>query len=303
MKSALELGLERRRRAIDASSGSFRLYDSLIDLENRFPGTSQLGTVQHVLPIDFKFNASPGAKTLAVFFNSQQADDDLKLFTWQRVSQALQTHRLYIADPVLSTSPTIRLGWYSYALGVNFQVAVERLIRGICSKAGVENILFFGSSGGAYPASVLVERFDQSLAVLVCPALRIEGNPNRNAVQAWLRDAVGPEGTIASLAAANPAVVLRSWDGLNRSSDRHRIVIHNRSDVRFAESHVRPYLSAFGVDEFPPRDILRSDLTLLQGDWGNGHVPPPASELERLLEFISSQLSDLANPDFQGFSF
>lgn len=148
--SALERGLARRRLAIDSSQGQFRTYSSMKNFDEEFDGRSQLATVELPLPVDIKFNANADSDLLAVYFNSQQTSTTFRLFTWQKVSEELPANRLYFADPVLSTSDEVQLGWYSFAAGVNYQTVVANVIRSVMTQTGARKLVLFGSSGGGF---------------------------------------------------------------------------------------------------------------------------------------------------------
>lgn len=288
MEDELTAGRARRKRALDRSPGTFTYFDSLTSLKDTWEPRSTLGCIDGPLPLDFKFNPKQGSKILSVFFNSQQTGDDLKLFTWQRVSESIPSHRLYIADPTLIASDKLRLGWYAYANKVNAQREIVRLVQYIAAESAAEKLLFFGSSGGGYPAAIMTEYFRSSVGVLVCPALTIEHNPNGAAVKNWLQHCAKSE-TMEQFRHENPSVLLNAWDALDPPQSASRIIVHNGRDEKFWTHHIGPY-----VDKCKNLGLTvdSEDLMILEGDWGPGHTPPPAAWLSELLTNIGKHLSE-----------
>lgn len=302
MREEIDKALALRAEAANALGARFVHYADMADFRERFEGRSQVGAVHgEALPLDFKMNPRAGSDTLSVFFNSQQYGSDIKLFTWQRVSEQLDTHRLYISDSAVYSSPSVRLGWYSYAAGVHVLDRVQQLIEGVAARLGVTRFVFFGSSGGAFPAALLMERFRPSVGILVCPSLTIPQHQNPTAVNNWLTHCA-QTGSFEEFRHLHPDVTLEAWDEERSEEGVSRVVVHNVQDHRFEERDLRPYLRSLGM-EYQEGDSHGGPVSVLTGDWGAGHTTPPADEVQRLVLEVNAQLHRSGALDLSTFRF
>ena len=276
-----------------------RSYETFADFKDGFDGTTQMATYEFMdLPIDFLFASNPAQQRLAVFFNSQQRPDSLKLFTWQKVARSFSAHRLFITDPLVSVNESLNLGWYVGSRNANLQQHFKQFIQHIAQICGLNEIIFFGSSGGGYPAIYYSQMFDDSIAVTLAPTTTILHHSNKKLVKNWEAASesspnipVKPEELSDNLELDLPSLFS---NGLKNPV----IILQNSDDNDFIQTQTNPLAASQGL--ILSGHSLDSDkLHIRLESYGDGHRPPPSDRVTELATRISEiPLGELKNASY-----
>lgn len=261
-------------------------YRDAATFRQSFDFASQVATYSHKHSnIDVLFAPSRSSRRLAVFFNSQQKSRSLKMFTWQKASRDFVADRLFISDPTVYAAESLNLGWYLGTSLLNMQTHITELIDFFASSRGTEEIIFFGSSGGGFPALLYSQTFDNAIAVTMAPTTTVRHHSNPVLVNAWLQHAHSiidgnferlPDDLILDLAA--------HYDGRWRNP---AIILQNRTDEDFRETQTLPLLSSLG-GALAPHYSNAQNLHVFLEDYGHGHVMPPSTRLSQIAQDLSS---------------
>lgn len=276
---------EKYLKALEAYP-SMQHYGDFHEFQSKFiPKPQSFHYGKSDLPFDLLYAPSPGSKRLAVFFNSQQKPGELRLFTWQKVSRAFSANRLFIADPLTSKHENLNLGWYAGGRAFDLQEHLRQVIEFFRESTDAAEIIFFGSSGGGFPAILYSQLFTNAMAVTLQPTTTVLRHSNTRLVEAWLNLAWdAPLGELKNIASARTLDIPdRFPDGL----DNPVLILQNSDDTDFIESQSRPLFRALGGD-ITSSETSIGNLHLRLEKYGNGHTPPPPSRIERLAQRISA---------------
>ncbi|MGP5342361.1 hypothetical protein ACTXML_17335 [Glutamicibacter arilaitensis] len=277
---------ERRENAISLLK-NVKYYESLEMFKTSFEPKSQIGTIiQNNVPVDFLFSPS-SSKRLSVYFNSQQKPGDLKLFTWQRVSKEFGVDRLFISDPNLYFNENLLLSWYVGNSLLNVQSFLHEMISHVVDLGAYEEIIFFGSSGGGYPAMLLSQQFSNSLAFTLAPATTVLHHYDQKKVSTWLQacfeagsiDEASDSGRLDNLILDLPGYFMGNL--INPV-----IILQNRNDIDFIECHSKPIARSVDVD-FTSQGAFGNNLFISLEEYGKGHLPPPSDRILQVAKVIS----------------
>lgn len=119
-------------------------------------------------------------------------------FEGYRSTRELNANVLLISDPSLILDQKMTIGWYAgHSKAPNFQSDLNNVIN---SLADSSRLVYFGTSGGGFPALEQASRTPGSTALVVSPLTHVNIE-RREAVDTYLRNAWGIE---------NPKILMTS---------------------------------------------------------------------------------------------
>lgn len=214
-------------------------------------------------------------------------DVTLPRFEWLRTLRERPENLLFVSDPSLARDEKVPLAWYVGPEGYDVSDRLAAEVAALADRLASARTVFTGSSGGGYAALALAARTPGSLAVSFSPQTRIAryehmpvkifrtrlfpDHPDMDSVEAAHRDRVD----LTHRWAAGP--------GQPRAFVR---LVQNSRDEGHIESHLRPFLTAAGVD--PDTHEGHPRISVAMDDFGEGHTPPrPAQMREQLDEALA----------------
>lgn len=278
-------------------------FESFDHLDSEYDGGWVTGSVNSLNDsIDFSIKIKRDSRRLAVIFNSQQkANSPLKLFTWGNVGKLLECTRLHISDPTLNISELATLGWYTANRKGNFQRQIEKLILLFKKKLEIEEIIFLGSSGGGFPAVYFSQIFTNSMAFLLAPVFNVKESVQESAKLQFATELNGV-GTFEEAISLHPDVTFDAGEMVLANSNTLVNPIHilqSWKDARFWQHQTAPFLERIGADfKAPPKVLVQDNLSMVLGDWADGHAPPPIEVINAACAGIARQpLGSLSSYD------
>lgn len=243
--------------------------------------------------IDFSIKIKAESRRLAVIFNSQQkAGSPLKLFTWGNVGKLLECSRLHISDPTLNISEDATLGWYTANTKGNFQSEIKKLILFFKETLQAEELVFLGSSGGGFPAAYYSQLFPNSLALLLAPVFNVKRSVQQKAKLQFAVDLNGVN-TFEEAISNHPDVTFDVSELVEANSNELKNPIHilqSRKDSRFWQHQTSPFLESTGSTfRVPPKVLVQENLSMVLGNWADGHAPPPIDVINAACGAIANQ--------------
>lgn len=185
-----------------------------------------------------------------------------------------------IADPSVSLSNKVSLGWYlgNRAIG-HLKPILTPILEEAIVALGSQRLIFFGNSGGGYAAMNYAAEFPNSIALTVNPRL---GFPNRHDTDwsTYMAECHRVKGrTPYSRVSSEYGVDL--VDSIPAYSQFYPAMYHNLGDAHYYEANHKPFVKA-----------RSSDLHISQRlDFdGTGHLQIPRSKLVDIVR----RLSDLS---------
>lgn len=287
---------DKRDTALQAYTNR-AVYTSFEKFKQEFDATTQVAEYCHNdMPVDLLYAPRKESKRLAVFFNSQQKAGELRLFTWQKVSKEFLANRLFIADSTVSVNQDLNLGWYVGSRDENLQSHIFDLVSYISDKTQAEEIIFFGSSGGGYPAILYSQRFNESVAVTLAPTTTIKNHSNRKLVNSWLQQAHDEDVLETDMPNETILDIPSIYSGTLKNPV---IILQNKEDTDFIETQTKPFAEALGLEIYDDR-INGPSLFARFEAYGSGHMPPPSERITRLAKAVSNiPLGNLRGADYK----
>ncbi|APH02504.1 hypothetical protein IGS73_15720 [Janibacter indicus] len=210
-------------------------------------------------------------------------DVTLPRFEWLRTLRERPETLLFVSDPSLQVDEAIPLAWY---IGPQEHDVTARLadeVAALAGRLGARRTVFTGSSGGGYASIALAAHTPGSLAVPFSPQTRVSRyermpvkifrtrlfpeHPDMDSVEAAHRDRVD---------------LTHRWAAGPDQPDACVRLVHNSGDPGHLEDHVRPFLSAAGVD---PDDLEgHPRFSLVFDDFADGHSPPRPAQMRDHLD-------------------
>lgn len=227
--------------------------------------------------------------TTIIFFHAaltKRAGINLPIFSGARLGAGLQANKIFVSDPSLYLSESLRLGWF---LGNKYLKGEEEItfsLLEILKKFNTKKVILFGASAGGF-AAILYGKILNKISGL--NVLSVAVNPQTNILKfskrpvedyfgaAWGVD-VDDHVSLNSLGVNyNFNNDLQALDGLPL------LYIQNTADHHYYD-HFTPFLNSCNVASL-------SDNKFILSDWfGEGHVSPP-------MMFLKDILSDLVSLD------
>lgn len=275
---------EKRNVAVSALK-SIRNYGDYDGFRDNFDMASQVATYSHSgSTMDILFAPSTASRRLAVFFNSQQKPGAVRLFTWQSASRGFLANRLFISDPTVYFHDALNLAWYAGNRQLNVQQHISGLIAYMVERTGAEELVFFGSSGGGFPALLHSQLFANSLAFVMAPTTTIRNHGNQNLVDRWLEYGYGLSS--GQFGALPSDLVLDIPEITNGTLSSPVLLLQNSTDTDFMATQTAPLARALG-GRFDAKSLSLDNLHIAIEDYGEGHVMAPSARVSRLAGAIS----------------
>ena len=200
------------------------------------------------------------------------------------MSRSFAANRLFIADPSVSMNDSLNLAWYIGNKNANTQQHIESLIRHIANLADVDELIFFGSSGGGYPAIYYSQIFDNSVAVTLAPTTTVFNHTNRALVNSWVHNAYGE--SVHSIENLPTELVLDLPSAYSGGLANPVIILQNADDD-FIFTQTSPLAASQGM-ELDELDSAKGKLFVRIESYGSGHMPPPAEHIAKFAAAISN---------------
>lgn len=234
--------------------------------------------------------------TVVCLHGAAEKDVRLPWFVGKGVTAGLPVNRIFISDPTLRKTRDLNLSWYAGSKEQpDLQETLVDVIRRIVRATGGYNVVFFGSSGGAYASLALSRFFPTSLALAVNPQTSISrfyaGAVRRYMTHAWEM----PDTDMRELPGSVAHDLLPSY----ASGFSHTVaLIQNAKDWFHIQNHQLPFVDVTGDSD---------NLFMLMDRWGpdhgDGHTPPPKELLRECFEALTACRGDwpsgLADAGFQ----
>lgn len=168
-----------------------------------------------------------------------------------------------VSDPAFTVDGEISIGWYTGIRGEPATQAIARAIDAILEKWGKSKAISLGGSAGGFASlSIAPLLRGKNDVVVMNPQTDIYKYHYRLAVDRWKSLCKDEESN-------TPTNLVSLFAGLRQKP--RVIFFQNRSDIH-RESHAKPFYKVMG-----------NYGTVVEGDWGLGHVPPPTSLLAAYL--------------------
>lgn len=274
-----------RRDTAPWGDGSFSEVDSVAEIPADL-GESTYLTIRHNgYPIDLYVD-NQGAATTLVSFHAALGGSGLRppIFTGRAISEGAGMNRIFISDPGLLAGQQLGLAWFLGTNTLNLTAVLSEAIRVLQTRMGARHLAFFGMSGGGFAALNYAHEFEGSLAIPVNPQTRILDYAEVH-WDAFARACFGSTDTDQS----------RTILETHQRADQRKIYaagfantalyVQNASDAHISTQMI-PWFEAIGWSE---------GAMALFGDWGEGHRPPPAAVLKKLLGAVAVADGDWAS--------
>lgn len=198
---------------------------------------------------------------------------------------------LAIADPSLSLSANLALGWYAGNQGVsNLQILISRLLDNFAEVCDAKFLMFGGSGGGFATIASIGLMKSEAVAAVWNPQTSIS-RYERSAVEKYLQYAYpdvnrsDSEDLYGSLTKAN---VIHDLVGAEFVCKNSIIYLQNQSDTLHVERHAFPYARALRAEQMSDTVLYADrDVAIWFGCWGKGHVVPPSEIILKTLQTLS----------------
>ncbi|WP_304351577.1 hypothetical protein [Comamonas testosteroni] len=212
------------------------------------------------------------------------------------IAKKLGVPLISVADPSVSLSKNISLGWYAgHGKFCDFQNELCKFLESFANKFGVRFVIF-GGSGGGFASLSCISRLKKSEAVAFVwnPQTSIS-KYSKEFVDVYLDNAFLIEKSDTSTYdKLNNAGVLHDLTvnyGL-RNSNNSIIYFQNQSDWH-TEYHAHPFIKKFDSLEKITNNIkLFNNSIYFEYNWGEGHVPPS----EKIILHILQRLIERKKP-------
>ena len=228
------------------------------------------------LPIDFELTRKTSDTLLVVFHGALDRDADLPIFSGAQIASGLDVARLSFNDPSLYLSSELPLAWHAgNEHQPDLQSVTTRLIKKVAASVGARRIILFGSSGGGFASLIQAAALPQATAVVA--------NAQTNAllyhqvhVQKYLTLAWGGNRDAFIEAGGNSAVdCFRALDAIPRV-----LYLQNSTDTFHIRDHLIPFVRGFAANP---------NMSVLLGNWGQGHIAPPKELFHRTLKAVAEK--------------
>lgn len=189
-----------------------------------------------------------------------------------------------ISDPSVSLGGEVRLGWYlgNRAIG-HLEPILEPVIEAAIQSLGTERLIFFGNSGGGYPALKHAAMHPGSIGFCVNPRLGFNDKSTKDFADYMSVCHPGLGRTAYRRVYSEYARDL--VEILPKEANFYAAMYHNRNDLDYYNSHHRPFVEA-----------RRHDLRIferLEND-EHGHTPIPKERLVSIISELANHNVDIA---------
>ncbi|WP_141750391.1 hypothetical protein [Corynebacterium sp. HMSC055D05] len=183
-------------------------------------------------------------------------------FSGVGLSEKIPVSLISISDPAFTVDPDIRIGWYTGISSEPIQELTSQIIDAVLARWRKKKAVLLGGSAGGFAALAAAPRLvHKAEAVVMNPQTDIEQYHHKHSVAEWRR-----------VCGENPQQVTNLANYYASFDSKPAITyFQNLSDVHL-ETHARPFLTS-----------LNHDVEVIEGSWGEGHVPPPPETIAACL--------------------
>lgn len=247
-------------------------------------------------------NLRPGC-TVLVCFGGAVPDRIVKtapFFSGSGVAKQLKTAVLSVADPSLSLSDSLALGWYAgNYLIPDLQIRIARILDAFAEAYGVR-FLMFGGSGGGFACLAIQSLMKSTVTAAVWNPQTSISKYTSSAVMKYFE---------VSFPSRDIPVVKNFYDKLERAGVLHDLnvkpsnymhsvlYLQNQSDAHHVLHHAMPFARSHQVRQMSATVLADAGhLAMWFGCWGKGHAVPPAEIIIFILRqiIIGDSVLDLA---------
>jgi hypothetical protein len=245
-----------------------------------------------VAPVDFLMRIKPGRPLILSFHGNTPRHPELKLpvFTGLNVTMDLDASFVAVSDPSLYLHPDLKLAWFAGCAGLDLQRVLPAMLEKIVRACEATDVICFGGSGGGFASLYYSAGIAHSIALVWNPQTDItKYNPPH--VEEYGRAAFGLE-TYEQTRTELGSLIESDLRTAYRGGHQNLILyLQNNSDGHVV-THMQPFLKTLGATVEPLQKganvnaRVADGVWLYLGNWGDGHVPPPAPVLGALLQEI-----------------
>lgn len=245
-----------------------------------------------VLAINMETLSARQQKVLPVFFSAavgSRAGKPGPFFSGLGLARAGRYAALCVADPSLALSQTLSLAWYAGSTRQRTQATLEKLLRGVADRWGVE-LLLIGGSGGGYAALYFGSRLGQRASTLVWNPQTDILNYYQSAVQQYLNACAEERGRVSRATASSRLRELgiehQVIQQYSRGAYPKRVIyLQNSADRFHVDNHALPLLAHLPLKAAGARCYVDQSEVFLTCflHWGEGHASVPKEELKWLI--------------------
>lgn len=245
-----------------------------------------------------------GAPAVLVCFNgavSQRANKTGPFFAGTGIARRLKLPVICVADPSLTRARDISLAWYA---GCDDHADLpQQIARHLDAVATAVNrpLVLLGGSGGAYAALSVIRHVQAPAAAVACNPQSAIHRYHRQSVVRYIErafPAVARRFQISAPSHQTPEHLRQALTAARVSEDlagspdigRFRtVILQNINDRHHVDLHLKPLMFAAGARWDGPRLAQAgNEFGAWLGNWGEGHVAPPASILESVVLRIAA---------------
>ncbi|MDB5751310.1 MAG: hypothetical protein JWP65_1731 [Ramlibacter sp.] len=273
--------------------GIHRVFSESTSIDFLVQGSGLLGegNLQRVLLVCFAGAVSDRTTHRAPFFSGRG------------IASNLNQPLIAVADPTLSSAADVALGWYAGNEEVpDLRNRIARVLDHVATKHGCRLVLFGGSGGGFAVMSILRLLKTDAVGVVWNPQTSIT-EYSQDVVRKYVATAFPGIWRAANEDRACATLPLKSI--LRRCLDTAGVVhdvtqspaecrgsllyLQNANDWH-VQKHTAPFMKGNSWQRIGHRSFRRADapFTVWMGAWGEGHVPPPAPVIRRVLTELVS---------------
>lgn len=203
-------------------------------------------------------------------------------FSFSGIAESLKTPLIAIHDPSLMLDDKLTLGWY---LGNKYCLDYVNLIAGFLNafqQSSKKKLIFSGGSGGGFAALNFANKMSDksaSMALVWNPQIILK-NYNKKAVRKYIESCFEKSGNMI--------------DSKVSFCGAKSIILMDGHDSVHLRLHLRDYLKSQGPPVRNKHYYIYGDSTsVLVGDWGEGHTPPPRWFIRNQLDQAIKNWHDL----------
>jgi len=224
---------------------------------------------------DFLVENRQAATTVVSFHAAMPNRKDFKLpiFTGQTLAGAM-ANVILVSDPGLYANATVLLAWFAGSRGCPVQAILPIILESLNDAFGKARLIFTGPGCGGFAALFYAHHFPHSLCIPSNPQTDI-AKFDRLAVQHYCEAGFGAKNDVEIADVLDNQIISNLCRLYEGGFENFIIYCQNESD-HHVEQHEKPFFES--LPEERQKQVAR-----VHGDWGHGHIAPPANLWAKLL--------------------
>lgn len=290
--STVSTVLRRNPYRFNIPVSDYSSLDEFLAVSSINPGMNVVRHGPHFVDMQY---IEEDSDTLLVMFNGAitvEARKNLPNFEFYNLTESVKASKLFIADPALAVHEAIATGWYTGASDLPLQVMLPRIIEKFAQqescnaeingahKKNRKKIVLFGNSAGGFGAMFAASQLPGSLVIASAPQTNLVVH-TKEAIELFSKHCFGIESPEAVHKLLEDSICSNLIPLFAKETRPKLIYLQNRSDWHI-NYHLKPLLAGLGLT-YTGENIIESDLAVILGEWGNGHVFPPVPFIQWLL--------------------